>query len=75
MKNKRFHQAKDMEWQQPVMKGYLMGCCDCSLVHRLDFRIVTNYKTDQQKIQFRATRAPKYTARERRLKGIVVKND
>lgn len=27
-------------WQQPVMKGYLMKCCDCGLVHEIDFRVI-----------------------------------
>lgn len=27
------------DWQTPVMKGYLMECCDCGLVHEIEFRI------------------------------------
>lgn len=46
-------------WVQPVKKGYLLACCDCSLVHRMDFRIVSGH------IQFRAQRALAYTRRER----------
>lgn len=38
------------EWQQPKEKGYLMQCCDCGLVHRMDFRIYRG------RIQFRAFR-------------------
>ncbi len=26
------------EWQQPVMKGYLMKCCDCGLIHEMQFK-------------------------------------
>lgn len=26
------------EWQAPVMKGYLMQCCDCELVHEMEFK-------------------------------------
>lgn len=26
------------EWQAPIMKGYLMKCCDCGLVHELEFQ-------------------------------------
>ena len=40
------------EWIQPVRKGYRMECCDCGLVHVLDFRIYRG------KIQFRAYREP-----------------
>ena len=67
MKHKRFKVAKDKEWIQPKQKGYLMGCCDCGLVHRMDFRIATNPKNKkQQKVQFRASRAPKYTVQLRK---------
>lgn len=24
-------------WEMPVMKGYLMQCCDCGLVHEMEF--------------------------------------
>lgn len=26
------------DWQQPIMKGYRMQCCDCGLVHEMEFR-------------------------------------
>jgi len=25
------------EWDQPVMRGYRMCCCDCGLVHDMEF--------------------------------------
>jgi hypothetical protein len=34
------------EWQTPKMKGYLMKCCDCGLVHKLDFRVFVKSKID-----------------------------
>lgn len=40
----------DGEWVQPVRKGYRMRCCDCGLVHTLDFRITNG------RVQFRAER-------------------
>ncbi len=43
-------QVEPGEWIQPVMEGYRMTCCDCGLVHLLDFRIVDG------KIQLRAFR-------------------
>lgn len=43
------------EWIQPVRKGYKMGCCDCGLVHLLDFRLVKR-KDGHGYIQFRASR-------------------
>ena len=39
-----FDEPKPGEWVQPVQNGYLMKCCDCGLVHRVDFRVVKNNK-------------------------------
>ena len=70
MKQKRFKKVKDREWIQPVMKGYLMACCDCGLVHRMDFRIVKGHKKRKlvEQVQLRASRARNYTAAQRRKK-------
>lgn len=27
------------EWVQPVMKNYFMQCCDCGLIHRMNFAV------------------------------------
>jgi hypothetical protein len=27
------------DWFVPVQRGYKMMCCDCGLVHRIDFRV------------------------------------
>ena len=35
-----FPNVKAGEWVQPVRKGYRMQCCDCGLIHRLDFRVL-----------------------------------
>lgn len=64
MKHKRIHVERERDdgwsrWVQPVVRGYLLSCCDCHLVHHMDFRI------HKGRIQFRAKRAPRYTARER----------
>jgi hypothetical protein len=32
------------EWELPVMKGYKMACCDCGLVHNIDFKVVKTQK-------------------------------
>ena len=37
-------QPRPGEWVQPVKTGYLMECCDCGLVHRLDFRVVKRHR-------------------------------
>lgn len=28
------------DWQFPVMKKYLFKCCDCGLVHEMEFQVV-----------------------------------
>lgn len=47
------------DWIQPVERGYRMCCCDCSLVHELDFRI------EDGRAQFRARRHARATASRR----------
>jgi hypothetical protein len=32
-------------WVPPMMKGYRMACCDCGLVHDMEFRVVKVSKT------------------------------
>ncbi len=27
-------------WEMPVMKGYLMACCDCDLIHEMEFEVM-----------------------------------
>lgn len=46
------------------MRGYLIGCCDCGLVHRFNFKIIDGA------LHYQAFRAPKYTAalRKKRIK-------
>lgn len=48
------HQAG--EWIQPIRLGYKFSCCDCGLVHKMDFRIVKG------RVQFRAFRDNRATA-------------
>ena len=64
MKHKRIRVEKEVvngwsRWVQPFMRGYLLSCCDCRLCHWMDFRI------HKGRVQFRARRATRYTARER----------
>jgi hypothetical protein len=47
------------EWIQPVEAGYKMACCDCDLVHTLDFRI------HEGRVQLRASRHVRATAAKR----------
>lgn len=47
-------------WVSPVRKGYKMMCCDCGLVHRVDFRVRGGV------IQFRIERDNRATGQARR---------
>lgn len=74
------HSAVDGEWtdwDQPVMRGYRLACCDCGLVHELDFRVVRVTKwlgnrTTQSvqvrghRVQFRVKRLNRATGQMRR---------
>jgi hypothetical protein len=55
----RYTKPEAGEWVQPVGRGYKMACCDCGLVHKLDFR------TRNGRIQFRAFRDERATAQKR----------
>jgi len=48
-------------WVQPVENGYKMSCCDCGLVHTMDFRV-----DDEGRAQFRVRRNNRSTAQVRR---------
>lgn len=70
MKAKRFPKQKAGKWIQPVERGYLMACCDCCLVHRLDFRVVGVRK---KRVQFRVYRHIGQTKALRKRSGVVVR--
>ena len=48
------------EWTRPRMKNFREQCCDCGLIHRLDFRIVHG------RVEFRTRRDGRATAAVRR---------
>lgn len=47
-------------WVQPIEKGYKMSCCDCGLVHTMEFRI------EDDRAQFRVRRNARATGQVRR---------
>ena len=51
-------------WVTPRRKSYKMMCCDCGLVHRLDFRLIR--EGQHRVIQFRAHRDNRATGQARR---------
>lgn len=61
----KFKREKDGAWVQPIRNGYKLACCDCGLVHKLDFKIV---KRDEKHryILFRAYRDNRSTGQMRR---------
>lgn len=74
----KYRQAIDDEIIVPVMEGYKMACCDCGLVHDIDFKIMeerieadgsvmlTPTKKKGLTVAFRATRNVRSTAQLRR---------
>lgn len=56
----RYRQVFEGEWVTPVHRGYRMACCNCGLVHRLNFRVVG------RRIEFCAFRDNRATALVRR---------
>ena len=51
-------------WVQPIRAGYKMACCDCGLVHTMDFRVKDG------RAQFRAQRDVSGTKLVRQRKRI-----
>lgn len=63
-----YHQVSPGEWVQPRRKGYRLACCDCSLVHIVDFRVRDGH------IQLRAFRHNRATAQMRRANNVKVRH-
>ena len=59
----KYHKVQDGEVVQPKMRGYRMKCCDCGLVHRMNFWVVLNAR--RTAVQFQAFRV---APRKRRTK-------
>lgn len=59
-----YEQPKANEWVRPVRNGYRMACCDCGLVHQMDFRAIPYGKG--RKVIFRVRRDNRSTAMMRR---------
>lgn len=56
----KYDRPESDEWIQPIRTGYKMSCCDCGLVHELDFRI------RKGRVQYRARRNQRSTGQVRR---------
>lgn len=64
-----FEEPEEGEWVQPVERGYKMACCDCGLVHNVEFRIY------EGRVQLRVFRNARSTAMVRRHRNITVAVD
>lgn len=66
-------------WVPPLMDGYRMACCDCGLVHDMQFQAVRvderdpdgtwygeDLDVDEYRVLFRARRNPRSTGQVRR---------
>src|SRR3990167_366674 len=73
MRYKKFTTPKDGEWVQPTMKNYLMACCDCGLIHKLNFRIALGKETTvvgpPPVVQFQAFRHKAWTSKLRMMRA------
>lgn len=48
------------DWNLPVQRGYRLGCCDCGLIHEMDFRV------EGGNVEYRIRRDNRATAQIRR---------
>lgn len=62
--SKKYPELEDNEWRKPVMKNFGFACCDCGLVHRLDFKVIRWGRG--HKILMRARRDQRATGQVRR---------
>lgn len=85
MKKVKFDKPRTQEnspwtdWQRPIMTNYHMACCDCDLVHTINFRVlevIKVYKNGKRGgnilpknkyiIEFKIRRNEKLTKQERK---------
>lgn len=64
----QYKKVKAGAWEQPVRRGYRLVCCDCGLVHKVDFRIHGG------RVQMRAWRDEKSTKVWRKQNRITMKS-
>ena len=61
MKKKKFKTLADGEWVRPKMSGYELKCCDCGLIHSIDFIVLddSGEPVNNCNVMFRAYREKK----------------
>jgi hypothetical protein len=70
MTKSAFYQVTDGEWVPVDRKGNLDQCCDCGLVHKINYRI-----TAKNKIEFQVFRNERATAAARKRFKFTKDND
>lgn len=71
----KYETPKAGEWVQPIRKGYKLACCDCCLVHRMEFRVRNGraqfkaYRDNRATASMRAGRTRSVRAAERKEAG------
>ncbi len=70
MKSVRYEIVFDGDWERAKMRGERQQCCDCGLIHIIDYRIVRNGK--RAEVEVRSRRDDKATARLRKRAGISI---
>lgn len=63
----KYGQRYDGDWVKPVMKGYRIMCCDCKLVHVIDFKVVRSGRG--LAVKFKIARNNRATAAARRARS------
>jgi hypothetical protein len=62
--SRKYRRIRDGEWVAPKRRGYKLMCCDCGLVHTVNFKIVK--KGGRTFLSYQAFRDTKATANARR---------
>ena len=61
---KTYPDVRNGQWVRPIRRGYKSACCDCELVHRMDFRLNHGH------IEFRLYRDQRATGQLRRWRHV-----
>lgn len=52
----KFVTHKKGEWIIPEPSGYLFKCCNCSMIHKMDFEVARGLKDGGDHVAFRITK-------------------
>lgn len=64
----KYTTIQDGEWEYPRRKGFKLRCCDCGLVHQMNFAIEKDKRGSV--IKFQVFRDTKATASSRRYNDL-----